>query len=31
MCLAIPTRVVDLLPDHQALVALGGARNAIHL
>jgi hydrogenase expression/formation protein HypC len=31
MCLAIPTRVVELLPDHQALVDLGGVRKAISL
>jgi hydrogenase expression/formation protein HypC len=29
MCLAIPTRVVELLPDNQALVDLGGVRKAI--
>ena len=31
MCLAIPTRVVELLPDNQALVDLGGVRKAISL
>ena len=31
MCLAIPTRVVELLPDNQALVELGGVRKAISL
>ena len=31
MCLAIPTRVVELLPDTQALVDLGGVRKAISL
>ncbi len=31
MCLAIPTRVVELLPDNQALVDLGGVRTAISL
>jgi hydrogenase expression/formation protein HypC len=31
MCLAIPTRVVELLPDGQALVDLGGVRKAISL
>ena len=31
MCLAIPTRVVELLPDGQALVDLGGVRKTISL
>lgn len=31
MCLAIPTRVVELLPDNHALVDLGGVRKAISL
>ena len=31
MCLAIPTRVVELLPDNQAMVDLGGVRKAISL
>jgi len=31
MCLAIPTRLVELLPDNQALVDLGGVRKAISL
>lgn len=31
MCLAIPTRVVELLPDNQALVDLGGVRKVISL
>lgn len=31
MCLAIPTRVVELLPDSQALVDLGGVRKVISL
>ena len=31
MCLAIPTRVVELLPDGQALVDLGGVRKEISL
>lgn len=31
MCLAIPTRVVELLPDNQALVDLGGVRKSISL
>ena len=31
MCLAIPTRVVELLPDNQALVDLGGVRKTISL
>lgn len=29
MCLAIPTRVVELLPDAQALVDLGGVRKTV--
>lgn len=31
MCLAIPTRVVELLPDSQAVVDLGGVRKMISL
>ncbi|MDD3354898.1 HypC/HybG/HupF family hydrogenase formation chaperone [Zoogloea sp.] len=31
MCLAIPTRVVELLPDQQALVELGGVRKVVSL
>lgn len=31
MCLALPVRVVDLLPDDQALVDLGGIRKTISL
>jgi hydrogenase expression/formation protein HypC len=31
MCLAIPTRVVELLPDDQAIVDLGGVRRRISL
>lgn len=31
MCLAIPARVVDLLPDEQCTVDLGGVRKAISL
>jgi hydrogenase expression/formation protein HypC len=31
MCLAIPARVVELLPDGQALVDMGGVRKAISL
>ena len=31
MCLAIPARVVELLPDGQALVDLGGVRKVISL
>ncbi|HMV19074.1 MAG TPA: HypC/HybG/HupF family hydrogenase formation chaperone [Zoogloea sp.] len=31
MCLAIPTRVVELLPDAQALVDLGGVRKTVSL
>ena len=31
MCLAIPTRVVELLPDSQAVVDLGGVRKTISL
>lgn len=31
MCLAIPTRVVELLADSQALVDLGGVRKVISL
>ncbi len=29
MCLAIPTRVIELLPDGQAVVELGGVRKTI--
>ena len=29
MCLAIPTRVIELLPDGQAVVELGGVRKKI--
>ena len=29
MCLAIPARVVELLPNEQAVVDLGGIRKAI--
>jgi len=29
MCLALPARVVDLLPDDQAVVELGGVRKTI--
>jgi hydrogenase expression/formation protein HypC len=29
MCLAIPARVVELLPDAQAVVELGGVRRTI--
>jgi len=31
MCLAIPARVVELLPDEMALVDLGGVRKDISL
>ena len=31
MCLAIPARVVELLPDDHALVDLGGVRKAVSL
>jgi hydrogenase expression/formation protein HypC len=31
MCLALPVRVVELLPDDQALVDLGGIRKQISL
>ncbi len=31
MCLAIPTRVVELLPDNHAIVELGGVRKPISL
>jgi hydrogenase expression/formation protein HypC len=31
MCLAIPARVVELLPDDQAVVDLGGVRKEISL
>lgn len=31
MCLAIPTRVVELLPDSQAVVDLCGVRKTISL
>ena len=31
MCLALPVRVVDLLPDEQAVVDLGGIRKQVSL
>jgi hydrogenase expression/formation protein HypC len=31
MCLALPARVVELLPDDQAIVDLGGVRKSISL
>ena len=31
MCLALPVRVIELLPDSMALVDLGGIRKAISL
>ncbi len=31
MCLALPARVVQHLPDHQAVVELGGVRKEISL
>lgn len=31
MCLALPARVVDLLPDHQAVVELGGVKKTINV
>ena len=31
MCLAIPTLVVELLPDNQAVVDLGGVRKAVSI
>ncbi len=31
MCLAIPTRVVELLSDNQAVVDLGGVRKAVSI
>ncbi len=31
MCLALPARVVELLPDDQAIVDLGGVRKPISL
>ncbi len=31
MCLAIPTRVVELLPDNHAIVELGGVHKPISL
>jgi hydrogenase expression/formation protein HypC len=31
MCLALPARIVSLLPDHQAVVELGGVRKAISI
>lgn len=31
MCLAIPARVAELLPDHQAIVVLGGIRKTISI
>lgn len=31
MCLAIPTRVVELIPENHAVVDLGGVRKVISL
>ena len=31
MCLALPSRVVELLPDLQALVDLGGVRKTVSI
>lgn len=31
MCLAIPARVAELLPDQQAIVVLGGIRKTISI
>ena len=31
MCLAIPARVIELLPDAQAMVDLGGVRRSVSL
>jgi len=31
MCLAIPARVVELLPDEMAVVDLGGVKKAVSL
>jgi hydrogenase expression/formation protein HypC len=31
MCLALPARVVELLPDDQAIVDLGGVRKEVSL
>ncbi|MDR2013275.1 MAG: HypC/HybG/HupF family hydrogenase formation chaperone [Rhodanobacter sp.] len=31
MCLAIPARIVELLPDAQAIVDLGGIRKPVSL
>lgn len=31
MCLAIPVQVIELLPDEQAVVALGGVKKTISL
>ncbi|KQP15013.1 HypC/HybG/HupF family hydrogenase formation chaperone [Pseudorhodoferax sp. Leaf267] len=31
MCLAIPARVAELLPDDQAIVVLGGIRKTISI
>lgn len=31
MCLAIPAQVVELLPDDQALIDLGGVRKEVSL
>ena len=29
MCLALPARIVELLPDEQAVVELGGVRKSV--
>ena len=31
MCLAVPVRVIELLPGEQALVEVGGIRNQVSL
>ena len=31
MCLAVPAQVIELLPDEQALIDLGGVRNRVSL
>lgn len=31
MCLAVPVQVVELLPDEQALIDVGGVRNRVSL
>ncbi len=31
MCLAVPARVVECLPDEQAVIEVGGVRNRISL